>query len=375
LEAAYRARHGSDFDPGDDYALALMNRGGSLTTMIAPRPAVDADHDAAAQRIHAAADAETVYAALMAYGRDSGLVARLEQRYSALFGQELRAQLTGELSGENLAHALYLLGEGALEEQELSPAGAARLFAVMAALTFTDANAAQSPVPFHYPVDGCYARAQMMAQVMTRAGIASARVFAASTVPLEPIVAQSPYAADQPGGAPPVTRWAYHVAPVVGETVIDPSTQPGPVSVDAWLASVGVAAGTYNRFDSFADLQAHLAAPPPPGGEKNVWTTDRNTMFATEAPSPDSGRADAELAALDARMTAYVGLASVHEIAAAVRGALAAPAAAAADVIAAIRGGVPAARAVLWTQFPLLRGDAVARFPDDAAAIDAATGP
>jgi hypothetical protein len=30
---------------------------------------------------------------------------------------------------------------------------------------------------------------------------------------------------------------------------------------------------------------------------------------------------------------------------------------------------------MLWAQFPQLRGDVVARFPADAAAIDAATGP
>jgi hypothetical protein len=396
LEAAYLARHGAELiaDLQGDlsgselaYALALMNRGGGAGTAIGGAPAGDTDHDAAAQRIRAAVegagtDEEAVYAALMAYGRNSGLVARLKERYNALYSEDLRARLVDEFSGDELEHVLYLLGESALEESELTPAAAARLFTVMAGLTFTDATGAQVPVPYHYPVDGCYARAHMMAQVMTQAGIASERVFATSSVPFDPLVVQSQFSADQPSGAPPVTRWGYHVAPIVRvrtagglqETVIDPSTQAGPVSVGAWLAAMGVAAGTYNRF-THAALMAHLAAPPPPGGEKNVWTTDRNTMFPNEGPADDSRRADAQLAGLNPRMTGYGQLASVHEIAAEVRAELALPGSTAATVIAAIRRGAPTARAMLWAQFSQLRADAVARFPGDAAALDAAIGP
>ena len=159
--------------------------------------------------------------------------------------------LVDEFSGDELQHVLYLMGESALEQTELSPADAARLFTVMAGLTFTDTSGAQSPVPYHYPVDGCYSRAHTMATVMTQAGIASERVFATSTVPGGPLTVGSQFSADQPGGAAPVTRWFYHVAPIVRvntgsavvETVIDPSTQPGPVSVDVWLAAMGVAPG------------------------------------------------------------------------------------------------------------------------------------
>ncbi len=404
LEASYRTRHGTelvaaleDEMSGSElaYALGLINRGGGGGgTAIGAVPAADADHDAVAQRIHAAVDIvgtdeEAVYAALMPYGRNSGLVARLKEIYQWRYGEPLRDVLVDEFSGDELQHVLYLMGESALEQTELSPADAARLFTVMAGLTFTDALGGQSPVPYHYPVDGCYSRAHSMATVMTQAGIASERVFATSTVPGSPLTVGSQFSADQPGGAAPVTRWFYHVAPIVRvntgsaivETVIDPSTQPGPVSVDVWLAAMGVLPAGYSRL-THAQLMTHLAAPPPgpivngfPGGEKLVWTTDRNTMYPGEAPADDSRRADAQQAGLNARMTGYAQLATVHEIAAAVRAELARPAATAADVIAAVRRGAPMPRSVLWAQFPQLRADAVARFPGDQAAIDAAIGP
>jgi hypothetical protein len=400
LEAAYRARYGTELVAaltdelsGSElaYALGLINRGGAA---IAAAPAADADHDSAAQRIHAAVDIagtdeEAVYAVLMAYRRNSGLVARLKEVYEARYGEPLRELLVDEFSGDELQHVLYLLGESALEQTELSSADAARVFTVMAGLTFTDATGAQSPVPYHYPVDGCYSRAHTMATVMTQAGIASERVFATSTVPGSPLTVGSQFSADQAGGAPPVTRWFYHVAPIVRvntgsaivETVIDPSTQPGPVSVDVWLAAMGVTPASYSRL-THAALMTHLTAPPPgpivngfPGGEKLVWTTDRNTMYPGEGPADDSRRADAQQTALSARMTGYAQLATVHEIAAAVRAELARPASTAADVVAAVRRGTPLPRSVIWLQFPQLHAEALARFPGDQAAIDAAVLP
>ena len=244
-------------------------------------------------------DEEAIFATLMAYERNTGLVARLKLRYSALYAEDLRARLVDELAADEFANAAYLMGEAALEQTELSPAQAARVFTVMSTLTFTDTTGAQSPVPYHYPVDGCYARAQMMAQMLTRAGIASERVFATSTVP-GGLHIPNQYSEDQPGGAPPETTWWYHVAPIVRvktatgaieETVIDPSTQSGPVPIATWLAAMGVAPGTYSR-KTHAELMAHLAAPPPgpvtpggfPMGEQIVYTTDRNTMYPGEGP-------------------------------------------------------------------------------------------
>jgi hypothetical protein len=400
LEAAYQRRHNvtlvselQDELSGSElnYALALINRGG---TALAATPASPTDHDAAAQKIHTAVDGpgtdeEAVYAALQPYGRNTGLIATLRQSYQRQFGADLRADLVDDFSGDELQHVLYLLGESALEQAELSPADVQRLFTVMAGLSFTDATGAQSPVPYHYPVDGCYARAHMMATVMTQAGISSQRVFATSTVPGQPLTVASPFSADQPGGATPTTRWFYHVAPLVmvrtatgvAETVIDPSTQSGPVALDVWLGTMGVNAGTYQRMTQ-DQLVAHLHSPNPiplpneyPANERLVWTADRNTMYPGEGASPDSGRADAQLQGLNPTMTTYARLATIHELAAAVRAELANPAATSASVIAVIRRGDPTWRGYFWTQFPRLHTEAVARFPTDEAALDAAVGP
>jgi hypothetical protein len=228
-----------------------------------------------------------------------------------------------------------------------------------------------------------------MATVMTQAGISSQRVFATSTVPGQPLTVQSPNSADQPGGAAPVTRWFYHVAPIVQvrsatgvtETVIDPSTQSGPVALDVWLSTMGVNAGTYQRMTQ-DQLVAHLASPNPipapneyPANEKLVWTADRNTMYPGEAASPDSARADAQQEQLTPTMTTYARLATIHELAAAVRAEMANSAATAASVIAVIRRGDPAWRGYLWQQFPQLHTEVLARFPPDQAALDAAVGP
>src|SRR4051794_23805466 len=401
LKTAYTRYGDLEDDLRDDlsgselnYALQLINAGGGGgTETIGAAPATDADHDNAAQRLRAAVeglgtDEEAIYAALMPYGRNSGLIARLKEVYNTRYSEDLRARLFDELTTDEFQHAAYLMGESALEQNEVSPAEAARIFTVMSTLTFTDTAGGQSPVPYHYPVDGCYARAQMMAQVLNRAGYASERVFATSTMP-GGLEIPNQYSEDQPGGAPPVTRWFYHVAPIINvrtatgveQQVIDPSTQSGPVPIESWVGAMGVPPGGYSRL-THDQLMAHLAAPPPgpsvsgfPMNERLVWTTDRNTMFPGEGPADDSRRADADLEGLNPRMTDYAGRAATHEVAAAVRAELAKPGVTAADVISVIRAQDVTARAGLWARFPTLRSEVVARFPGDAAALDAAVGP
>jgi len=228
-----------------------------------------------------------------------------------------------------------------------------------------------------------------MAQVITRAGITSERVFATSTVAGSPLTVASPYSTDQPGSSPAVTTWFYHVAPLVQvrtaagvvPNVIDPSTQSGPVTIDAWLAKMGVTAPTFGVM-THEQLLAHLAAPSfgPrylgfPANEQLAWTTSRNVMFPSSPPEADSDRAEATVAARTPETTSFAQMAAVHEIAAAVRQELTRPGCTAADVVAAIRRAPPTVRAWLWIGFPTLRSEIVARFPADQVAIDAAPGP
>ena len=140
-------------------------------------------------------------------------------------------------------------------------------------------------------------------------------------------------------------------AGAIEETVIDPSTQSGPVPIAAWLAAMGVAPGDVLAQDACgADGASRRAAARADdrgasrAGEQIVYTTDRNTMFPGQGPHADSAHADAKLEGLNPRMTGYAALAATHEIAAAVRTELARPGCTAADVIAAVRKGAPAAR-------------------------------
>ena len=71
------------------------------------------------------------------------MVAILKQRYQALYGEDLRARLVDELTAEEFQHAAYLMGEAALEQTDVTPAEAQRIYTVMAGLTFTNARGQQ----------------------------------------------------------------------------------------------------------------------------------------------------------------------------------------------------------------------------------------
>ncbi len=314
----------------------------------------------------------------------------LEEAPAGELDRVLESLELDELNRAELDRVLELIGQPRLEISELTPAEASRVFDAMSRLTFTDAAGAEVPVPFHYPVDGCWGRAHMMGQAMAAAGVASERIFATSTVQGSPLEVRSPFSADQAGAAPPATRWFYHVAPLVKVRtpegihywVIDPSTQRTAVPVDTWLATMGVQPGSFRQL-THAQLMEHLKAGAASGGplyegfptnERLVWTTDRNTVYPTDGPAGDPLRANEQVAEQHPRLSSYAVGAAVHETAAAVRAELARPDATAASVIAAVRSGGPTSR-WLWQMFPWLYNQTITRFPADKAAIDAAIGP
>ena len=287
-----------------------------------------------------------------------------------------------------LDQLLAELSQRPLLVTEITPGEAVKLYESLSRLTFPDAKGEEIPVPFHYPADGCWGRAHLMAQAMAAAGIQSERVFATSTVPGSPLEVASNHSADQKRPGPPTTPWIYHVAPIVNvrtttgveHFVFDPSTQTRPVPVSEWLATMGVAAGSYREL-THQQLMDHLAATRGgplthgfPPNERLVWTTDRHTMNPTDGPASDSTRANEQLADQHTRLSGYAYAAAVHEAAAAVREVLARPDATAAELVDAVRRAGPAAK-YLWWMFPQLHVDARARFPQDQDAIDGAVRP
>lgn len=97
----------------------------------------------------------------------------------------------------------------------------------------------QENIPFEYATDGCFARADRMAENISALGIPVNKQWVSMTSASD--VLHVPIT-DYPGGG---VTWGWHVAPTVdvatpggGSTpmIIDPSLRPGgPITVDQWI--------------------------------------------------------------------------------------------------------------------------------------------
>ena len=165
---------------------------------------------------------------------------------------------TGPLLG-----ATGWVDEGALIERTntevLTPDDAARLWRELSQATFLTASGERMPIPFHYPVDGCYARAQRMDEILLDAGYESERVFivsrAATSSGPAGLRVQSEYGNEAPGETPSVSWW-YHVAPIVRvqaadgtveRIVLDPSMTSGPLTIADWSSRMGHASSDFRE--------------------------------------------------------------------------------------------------------------------------------
>jgi hypothetical protein len=93
----------------------------------------------------------------------------------------------------------------------------------------------QQKIPFGFPEDGCYARAEEMSYQLDKKGIKTGKVFAHGLFRVDNDKATDGY-----------VSWIFHVAPFVvvesGKTreiwVIDPSLFFEPVSLETWLTTL-----------------------------------------------------------------------------------------------------------------------------------------
>jgi glutaminase-like protein len=316
--------------------------------------------------------------------RNTAQVAQLKAAYQAAYGEDLRDRLVDEMSGTELQNALYLMGEEQDEIRELSEEEAQRVFTALSGATFTDDTGAEAPIPFHYPVDGCYARAHLMAEMLTAAGISSEKVFAVSTYP-EGLNVASDYAEDMPQGQPGNVRWWYHVAPIVRvrdaqgtvqQMVLDPSTAQAPITIAQWTGQMS--SGAFRQM-TVPELQQHLQANSGDyaADQRIVFTAPRTSFYPGGGfDEPTSAQADSRMEAVRGRLGGYARRAELHEVAAVIRRELANPITVdVSGIVTAIQGTDPAARPHLWTLFPNLREDLAAQVtPWDMAEIDAAVG-
>lgn len=138
------------------------------------------------------------------------------------------------------------------------------------ASTIFSIMSAQEYIAFQFPVDGCYARAHLMMQLMQRLGLSPGKVWTFASGPTDPLWVSTP---NHPAG---MVEWRYHVAPtipvqgadgVVRDMVIDPSMFDRPVTIQEWKDA---------QHDTPTVVQTVPGESPLPSGEgSGYW------------PSPD----------------------------------------------------------------------------------------
>ncbi len=130
-------------------------------------------------------------------------------------------------------------------------------------------------LPFRYPEDGCYARAQIMVQELEEMGLEAGKTFIEGNLIV--ITENSPKG---------FVQWRYHVAPVliVSENgknipyVFDPSIFDRPVPAEEWYNIQTSSRGTYIREIYFTEKYNYVPS------KKNKDYDDYNKMdnYATE---------------------------------------------------------------------------------------------
>lgn len=124
LDTLYTSRYGEtleqairgDFSGSElEYALQLINLGTAGSAQrVGSLPTTPAEWEAAARQVRNAVqglgtDEEAIYAVLRPLNRDPNSVDQLKQTYQRLFSEDLVVRLRDEMSGSELAYALYLL--------------------------------------------------------------------------------------------------------------------------------------------------------------------------------------------------------------------------------------------------------------------------
>lgn len=286
------------------------------------------------QEFQAFMDSTSTYQTVLRLTRDEARVACLlmveafhngENVDMAARGTEFANQARARLNPAANAGPVARLG---MEIGQVSPQRAQELFNQLAGLRFTDSNGQSTPVPFHYPPDGCYARAHLMSERLTALGIESHKQFAVSTRAGGLSVA-SDYAPDVPLGNLPVVNWWYHVAPILAvtqpdgtvvEMVMDPSMFSTPVPVSQWTGAMRPDQFNVMSVDA---VRAHVQQNGGRygAGENITYSTDRDDFYPQQHDNvPNPQRAQANMDGVRARLTQYAVNAQAHELAAVIRG-------------------------------------------------------
>jgi hypothetical protein len=204
-----------------------------------------------------ASDAVTASKLLDQAGLDPRELWALDALYANTYGHGISQHMDTVFGPSDEGRYLrYLAGDGLLGAPDISAREAWDLFGHMARITFTARNGVEARVPFGFADSGCYDRAHRMGMESAKWGIQARKLFVRKSEGL-PVRAGSP---ERAGAGDPDTAggWEYHVALTVrarladGSTidvVIDPALAGKPLTVDQWLAIMGVSRSEYLKFD------------------------------------------------------------------------------------------------------------------------------
>ncbi|MDB5722142.1 MAG: hypothetical protein JWP15_2760 [Alphaproteobacteria bacterium] len=178
------------------------------------------------------------------------------------------------------------------DTQKIDPLVAQGLFNELAKARFTASDGTEYDVPFSYPMDGCYARAHRMAELLSDKGYASEKSFAVAGKGVNhPLRVKSSKSADVPQGNAPEVTWGYHVAPVItyadnSKNVIDPSIFDKPVPLATWVGSMGNINDFKLRQLSEIEQAVKNKTLTP---EYRYYLTPKSQYFPTEDGGGDKG--------------------------------------------------------------------------------------
>ncbi len=249
------------------------------------------------------------------------------------------------------------------QQQEQAPPGitmerANEVFQALQSLTFENSRGEQQQVPYHFPPDGCYARAHLMAQAMEGMGITSEKIFVMSQRQdgSGGLTVASDYS---PTPNVPSITWRYHVAPVVnviGEEggvtrmVMDPSVSSRPLTVSEWIGLMSPDEFSERTVDEVQELANNNGGNPFVNGDNYYYFSPQEHFWPADFnATPQS--ADANMDSVRDTLTQYADQTVITEFIAAVRQQARAEAPGVEAVIQA-GGRFPAElRPQVWTYF------------------------
>lgn len=207
------------------------------------------------------------------------------------------------------------------------------LFSQMAGLTFFNDQGVETPIPFHYPIDGCYARAHLMSERLTTMGYASKKQFAVSWKPGR-LTVTSPYSKDAAAGTTPTTNWWYHVAPIIEvkkadgtivEMVIDPSVTDHPITVDEWTGLMRSDGFEHMTLDQIRTEYSNNADNYP-NNRSITYSTDRSAYIPGDFnETEDKAYEHAQMNSDRPLISDYARMATAHDAVAFIRSELQKP--------------------------------------------------